>query len=1177
MKISKASYNEVISLAYKWQESIQCSREKEEKRFHEMMIKMLKNPMNKIFLIELLDQSFRANNTQRSANQLEYIFSKYENTDFFSFFEEFLIWLFRHLGIYLSSISIPIFISYLRNDVSALVIKAEDNFLQKHLQKRQTEGTRVNINVIGEIVLGEKEAAARQEKYIDILKNPNINYLSIKVSTLYSQIIIHAHEHNVLMLIKALEPIYAQAMKSTFINASSQNEFKFINLDMEEYKDIALTLDVFKSILTKKEFLPLYAGIVLQAYLPDTLSHLKNLVIWAKDRVEKGGSPIKVRIVKGANQEMELTEASLRNWPCVTYLDKAQTDANYKLLMDYLLDIEVAPYVHIGVASHNLFDQALAKTLARQRGLEKYYTAEMLEGMSEAAYKTLKEDDINVILYAPTSTKETFTNAIAYLVRRFDENTAEQNFLRHSFNLSVDTQAWRTLEKSFDDSLKLLDNLPLKSTRTQDRDHTPPKHQASEKYIFSNESDTDFSLPQNQLWADDIKDKWENIFKMDGFKAYSVVEGQELKHGLKIDVFDKSIFGKNSLVGSYTKAGKEDILKAIEVSKQGDWKELEFEQRQEILMRVADEFKKARADLIGIAAAEVGKVFTQTDVEVSEAIDFLNFYPFSLKKFLDLEGIRLESKGLGLVISPWNFPIAIAVGGIAASLCAGNSVILKPSSESALCAYRLCQCFWEAGVSKNTLQLLLISGDEANKYLIPSKKIDFVIFTGGEQTAYAIKQTRPDIHLSAETGGKNATIVTAMADKEQAIKHVIDSAFGNSGQKCSATSLLVLEKEVYEDKKFKQMLLDASQSINVGSVWDFKNSISTLSSLPSAKLSKALDFLDKNETWLLEPSFAQDNPYMLRPCIRWGTQRGDFSHMNELFGPVLSVMCAQNLEDAIDIVNETGYGLTSGLQSLDEREIKIWKNTIEAGNLYINRVTTGAIVNRQPFGGMKKSALGSGKKAGGLNYVSQFINIRSSGDNKQLSHPYLDKIQNLSNQSSDILEALHVASGFAYWIDKEFTIEHEYQELRGETNISLYLPRKSVLLRITKEDKLCEVLASIMAIKMVGSHLNICLEPDFKEIKEIHILMDKEDTLIQTDEKGFLQIALKYEVIRFLSKKAISSKLYHLLVKENVYLSCEPFVEHGRIELMHYYKEQSISHSYHRYGNLGIKALQKDF
>ena len=1181
MQISNTIFESAKDVAALWQSKIDTSREHSEKKFHEIMKRMLKNPMNKIFLIELLDQSFRAHDSVRIANQLEHIFSKYKDTDIFTDLEEMLVWSFRHVGVYMPDISVELFIKYLRHDISDIVIKGEDYALNKHLKRRHTENTRVNINIIGEIVLGEKEAEARIQKYINALKNPHIDYISIKISTIFSQVMPVAHEWSVEEISSRLERIYSAAMQNRFLHNEKQ-EYKFVNLDMEEYRDINITIDAFIRTLSKEKFYSLEAGIVLQSYLPDTLQNLKKLVAWAKKRINRGGVPIKIRLVKGANQEMELTESSLRNWPCVTYLNKAETDANFKLLMDYLIDAQVAPYVHVGIASHNLFDHGVAMSLAHERGVEAYCSVEMLEGMSETAYHVLKNDGLNVILYAPIATKETFTNAIAYLVRRFDENTAEENFLRHSFGLHVNSPAWEILIKSYDNSIEELRKIALSPFRTQNRNEELFTLESDlENYTFKNESDTDFSLPQNIKWAEAISEKYKNISKNGGFNASTVVGGKAIASEENIEVIDKSQYADKVIVGSFTRASSADLKEAVAVAKADveGWRRLTTAQRQKVLMDVAQEFKKSRADLIGIAAAEVGKVFSETDVEISEAIDFLNFYPYSAQKLNSLDGIEGEGKGVGLVVSPWNFPIAIPAGGVAVALAAGNTVILKPSSDAVLCAYRLCQCFWDGGVSKNTLQFVPCSGEEAGKHLVSHSDVDFVIFTGGESTAQQMIKSRPDINLSAETGGKDATIVTALADRDQAVKNIVASAFNNSGQKCSATSLLVLEREVYEDENFKTMLIDAASSLYVGSVWELQNRIGSLVNLPTGNLEKALSSLDEGEEWALEPAYADNNPYMLKPSIRWGTSRGDFCHMNELFGPVLSVICAQNLEDAIDIVNATGYGLTSGLESLDEREQKLFKEKLLAGNLYINRMTTGAIVTRQPFGGMGKSAIGSGKKAGGFNYISQFMRLRFE---EQTPHNlYADTLRPLLEEENDtaysLERTLRLTSDFTHWLEEHFNKEHDYSNIRGESNVIRYVGVKSVLLRFEENDILYEMLSSIAAAKMVGAKVYVSIPSNPKSEGLLYlqekksVLLDEDDTFALEDETALVQAVQSVERIRFLQPPNIS--VYEAVTEYALYIATEPFIEHGRIELMHYFIEQSISDSYHRYGNLGLRGL----
>jgi len=1183
MHMQKEMLEQVKSLSEAWQKEISNSRQSQEKKFHRMMIKMLKNPQNKLFLIELLDQSFRASDTKRITEQLEFLFSKYENIQFFTEFEELLIWSFRNIGIYISSISVPLFIDYLRDDISSIVIKGEDKLLSAHLKSRKLEDTRVNINIIGEAVLGEDEANERVQKYIKALENPDIDYISIKISTIFSQIVPLAHEWSVSKISQRVALIYDAAIKNKFINAEGKEESKFVNLDMEEYKDLNLTIDAFMGVLSEEKFKDLHAGIVLQTYIPDALSFTKKLASWAKVRVENGGAPIKVRVVKGANQEMELTKSSSKDWPCVTYEKKSETDANFKIVLDFLLCPEVAAYVNVGVASHNLFDQAFAYKLAETRGVLEYYCAEMLEGMSESAYRVLKDYGIKVILYAPTATKATFTNAIAYLVRRFDENTAEQNFLRHSFGLSVEDEAWQTLIKSFDVSIDLMDSLALETLRTQDRMNetiTPISDVGS--YEFKNESDTDFSLKTNILWAEAIVEKWSKIGKSGAYHAHSMIAGIELVRAEKVVVIDKSQLEKNIEVGSYTKVTQDDLTHALETAHKDleEWSKTSSEDRAKVLMNVANEFKKARADLIGIAAAEVGKVFTETDVEISEAIDFLNFYPYSYAKLEALDGVELQPKGVGLVISPWNFPIAIPVGGIAAALASGNRVILKASSDSVLCGARLCQCFWDGGVSKNTLQFVIADGELVSSTLVADQRVEFVIFTGSEVTAYKMIQTRPNLQITAETGGKDATIVTALSDRDQAIKNVVASAFNNSGQKCSATSLLVLEEEVYNDEVFKQTLVDAAHSLEIGSVWDLHNKIGTLSSLPNGNLAKALEYLEMHEEWLLKPEFAQNNPYMLKPAIRWGTQNGDFTHMNELFGPVLSVMKAKNLKDAVNIVNETGYGLTSGIESLDEREKEYFKENILAGNLYINRMTTGAIVRRQPFGGMRKSSIGSGRKAGGFNYLTQFCNISTSRSktSKIKSNELLEKYK--QELKVDALERiLNICANFVYWVDKEFSKEHDYSNIRGESNHIRYLGVKSVLLRVDESTHLQEIICSIFAIRLIGATLHLSLPKEsksttFTTLLDIQSTLFKEEELFYENEEELILSIKNHERIRFLTHEPISKDIYKSLSDDATYLSTEIFVFNGRLEMLHYYVEQSISDSYHRYGNLGERKSE---
>ncbi|WP_051906556.1 MULTISPECIES: bifunctional proline dehydrogenase/L-glutamate gamma-semialdehyde dehydrogenase [unclassified Sulfurospirillum] len=1187
-----------IALAEKWQNRATELVSDFDQKFHVKMNKMLGHPKDKVFLIELMDQSFRSKNPTRVANQIEYLFAKYEMASFFTTSERFLVFLFRNAGVYLPQISIPLFISNIREDTKTVVLKGEDDVLNAHLIKRKNEGTRINLNLIGEVVLGEEEAEERIEKYLKVLENPNVDYISIKISTLFSQINALAYEETVEELVKRLSRIYAQAKKYSFTNAKGEHTNKFINLDMEEYRDLALTFSAFTQTLDLPEFQDFRAGIVLQAYLPDSHLWQQKLIAWAKERVEKGGVPIKMRLVKGANMEMEETEAGLRHWELVTHMRKIDTDSNYKIMGEFGLRPEHAKYVNLGMASHNLFELAHGYELAREYGTTEFFSMEMLEGMSESARLAIKEISGEVILYAPTAKKEQFTNAIAYLVRRLDENTGEENFIRYSFGLKVGSPAWESQKQKFIDAFENTKDLFIGTKRHQNRLSEQWENYEGGSFFtgtYHGEADTDFILPPNKAWAKNIRAKWQKKAGDEVNVAPIVVGGEAIVEREVKTVIDKSQLKESVVCGKYALATQKDLERAVKVAAEDKdgWRSLSASERQKILGQVANKMRAKRGDLIGVAAAEVGKVFFETDVEVSEAIDFLEFYGHSARYFEGYKNLTCKGKGVGVITPPWNFPIAIPVGGISAALAAGNCVIIKPASAAALCAYELCQCFWDAGVSKNTLQFVPCAGSLAGEYLVQNEKVDFVILTGGEETAYAMLKSRPNLFLSAETGGKDATIVTAMSDREQAIKNVVHSAFSNSGQKCSATSLLVLEEEVYNDPHFKAGLIDAAKSLHVGSVWDFTNRLGTLANPVSGALKQALESLEEGESWALAPSYADENEYMLKPSIKWGVKEGSFCHRTELFGPMLSVMCARDLKHAIEIVNATGYGLTSGIESLDEREVAYWRKHLNAGNLYINRGTTGAIVLRQPFGGFGKSAVGSGRKAGIHNYITQFMEIEEVAApliNHSHPHAFLPLIHGWKEGCSKGLyaefksdfEKLSFAVGsYLENVEATFSQEQDFAKVRGEDNLFKYLPLKRIALRVSQDDGLFDVMSRIMAARIAQTSLHISLEFSAQSsviafLYEHHgMLFGKKDTMEREDEATFVECFEHVDKIFYANAARISPFVYASVAqKAKCIVRAKPLME-GRVELLHYFAEQSISHSYHRYGNLGARGIKK--
>lgn len=1192
---------ETVSLAGTWQNRANDLLTSEEKAIQDQMVRLLTNPMDKVILTKMIDQSFRCHDSSRVADQVNSLLRKFGVPDFFSKVDKLLIQMFLGLGRHFPALTVPKMIEKMRHNSSRAIIPGEAETLHAHLQKRKMQGVRMNINHLGEAVLGEKEARRRLETNIADMINPEIEYISVKISTIYSQIHPIAFEHSVNILKERLTELYKVAKNNFFIRKDGTKVPKFVNLDMEEYKDLDITTTAFKQTLEQEILKDYSAGIVLQAYLPDSFNIQKELTAWAKNRVDNGGSPIRIRIVKGANMEMEQVESALYNWPLAPYNNKLEVDANYKRMVEFGMRQENIRAAQLGIASHNLFELAFAAKLAEKRNLKEYFYFEMLEGMADHVRRALCEISGDVLLYAPVARKEEFINAIAYLIRRLDENTGEENFLRYACNLKTRSKEWDFLKDQFLKSCQYMEKASTMPNRNQNRLIENFQIGIGTLYNgeFINEPDTDWSMAPNRKWAKSIREKWKKDALDSSFNIPIVISGKEIFEDRNIrECFDLSQYDTKQnnkiCIARYALANQQDVKDAVEAAKSDPdmWRQKSFEERHKILSQVAIELRKARADLIGVAASNTGKVFTESDVEVSEAVDFSEYYPFSVKQFADLKNIQFKGKGVALVISPWNFPIAIPCGGILSSLAAGNTVIFKPASSAVMVAWELCRCIWKAGVSKNVLQFVPCSGSDTGSQLTGHPDVDFVILTGGTDTGLKILKNRPDIFLAGETGGKNATIVTAMADRDQAIKNVLHSAFSNCGQKCSATSLLILEKEVFEDEHFKNQLIDAASSYKTGSAWKFENKMGPLIKNPDGDLKNALTMLEPGESWALKPRNIENNPCLWTPGIKWNVKPGSYTHMTEFFGPLLGVMCADNLDHAIELVNQTGYGLTSGLESLDYREQEKWKSKIKAGNLYINRGTTGAVVLRQPFGGMGKSALGAGIKVGGPNYVAQFMNFEEMGPPSigaiqedhyllRLAQEWKLEIQWGKHQEfrNDLTRTLRAIMSYLYHYEQEFAREKDYFHLRGQDNILRYIPVGKVAIRLHENDTLFEVLARIAAAKISKCDLIVSAPSDLTN-KVTKFLHDKEgarllgDTQVvyETDEKLINNIP-DIQRIRYAAPERVPDCVFEAAAATGFYISRTRVLMEGRIELLQYFREQSVCYNYHRYGNLGERGL----
>jgi RHH-type proline utilization regulon transcriptional repressor/proline dehydrogenase/delta 1-pyrroline-5-carboxylate dehydrogenase len=496
----------------------------------------------------------------------------------------------------------------------------------------------------------------------------------------------------------------------------------------------------------------------------------------------------------------------------------------------------------------------------------------------------------------------------------------------------------------------------------------------------------------------------------------------------------------------------------------------------------------------------------------------------------------------------------------------------------------MCQCFWRAGVSKQALQFVPCSGGREGRKLVNNPKVSAVILTGGTETALTMLGDNARLSLFAETGGKDATIVTAVSDRDLAIKHILHSAFSHSGQKCSATSLLLLQAEIYDDPAFRRSLCEAVQSLDVGSAWRLETKMGPMIRPPSGDLETALKVLEPGEEWAVMPQPVEGNPCLWTPGVKYGVRPGSYTHMTEFFGPVRAVMRFEKLGEAVSLVNQTGYGLTSGLESLDEREWDFWKRHIRAGNLYINRVTTGAIVLRQPFGGMGKSGFGPGMKAGGPNYVAQFMDFEDAGAPSPQGLPQTATLaalcRGLQSQPHEE-DARIVAAALSYERNQreEFAAEHDHFRLVGQDNVRRYLPVGSVRIRVHAQDTAFDVFARACAAHVAGCSAVVSTPPglDSPAVRRLEELTQSWAAAIEFVEETDAQLAQairegQVDRVRYAAPDRASPEVLQAGNAANGCVVSTCVSAEGRLELLWYVREQSISTDYHRYGNLGVRA-----
>ncbi|UNK71327.1 bifunctional proline dehydrogenase/L-glutamate gamma-semialdehyde dehydrogenase [Microbacterium sp. H1-D42] len=1117
--------------------------------------------------------------------------------------------------------TVPIARRVLREMVGHLIVDARPDKLGPALEKLRASGSRLNLNLLGEAVLGEAEAKRRLDGIHDLIRRDDVDYVSVKVSAIISRISMWAFDDVVDQVVERLMPLY--------VTAASNGTF--INLDMEEYRDLDLTIAVFTRLLENPQLVGSRAGIVLQTYLPDALPALRELSAWARDRVEHGGAPIKVRLVKGANLAMEKVDAVMHGWPQASYSTKLDTDANYLRCLDFAFEPRNAAAVHIGVAGHNLFDIAYAWLLAGQREVRDCVEFEMLLGMAQGQVAAVAREVGEVLLYVPVVNPSDFDVAISYLVRRLDENASQANFLSAAFHLADDPALFERERLRFVDSLARMGDRTLQtgSRRTQDRN--APAHESVRPAARPVAADEDLTgvvlgIARGSSGAD--LDAEDGEFGDDGdpFLQTAVYARQELASAASAGapgfentpdsdaalaanrewargILDRVAQPDTCVLGLETvRAGRIDDERMLEqtisrVRAAGaQWGSRPASERADILLRATAALAARRGDLIEIAAVETGKVFAEADIEVSEAVDFARYYASRARELDAVSGAVFEPAQVTVVTPPWNFPLAIPAGGVLAALAAGSGVVFKPAHQARRCAAVIAEALWQAGVPRDVLALVDLGERELGQQLVSHAAVDRVILTGGWDTAALFRSWRPDLPLLAETSGKNAIIITPSADLDLAVADLVRSAFGHAGQKCSAASLVILVGQVGRSKRFARQLVDAVKSMRVAWPSDATAEIGPVIEKPQGKLAWALNTLESGEKWLIRPRSMDDSGRLWSPGVRAGVRAGSRTHLEEFFGPMMGVMHAATLSEAIELQNAVAYGLTAGLHTQDPVDLELWLAEVQAGNLYVNRGITGAIVQRQPFGGWKRSSVGPGAKAGGPNYLIGLGSWRSQPRGRVSSTLHL---RGLDTRISTLIEAAQPALDFDEfeWLrqaalsdavawDREFGQVRDVSQLGVERNLFRYRP-VPVIVRATADAGLHEVLRVVLAGIRSGAQFVLSVPTGLPagvrgQLSDLEVLVAVESDGEWIDRMARRGDAAVVEVedssladagrVRLIGARDGVAALHADLARAvggdpDLAVYDNEVTSAGRLELLPFVHEQAISITAHRFGD----------
>ncbi len=848
-------------------------------------------------------------------------------------------------------------------------------------------GMAFSLDLLGEATSSDEQADRYARAYIDLIRRlgptvetwapseqadqgadrpmPRLN-VSLKLSSLEPHFDAVDPEGSIHRCLQRLRPILRVA----------REHGAFVNVDMEQYAIKDLTLAAFRQVLSESEFREVRdVGIVLQAYLRETADDLESLAEWVRDR----GTPIAVRLVKGAYWDYETFHAIQHGWPIPVWTQKWESDASYERLARRLLDLRAI--LRPALASHNVRSLAAAMAYAQDLGAgRREFEIQMLFGMGDPLKAAVAGMGYTLRIYTPFGE---MIPGMAYLIRRLLENTSNDSFLRRSFieRDSID----RLLA---DPARARPESPPLPEPVRVDPEEDPMEPFVSEPLSDFARADARQSM-QDALAA--VRAHFGATYPL-------VIDGKPVETPEREDSVNPSAGAE--VVGHVCLGGAEHLEAAVQAAHRAfeSWRLRSVDERAGLVRRLGGILRQRRFELAAWIILEVGKTWREADADVAEAIDFCEFYAREMQRLADRPRRRdfpgeenayvYQPRGVAAVIAPWNFPLAILAGMTTAALVAGNTVVMKPAEQSSVVGAMLMRACEAAGFPPGVVNYLPGRGETVGAGLVSHPQVQIIAFTGSREVGLKLYQEgsrwrpgQPGLkRVIAEMGGKNAIIIDSDADLDEAVAGVAASAFGYCGQKCSACSRVIVLDDVADT--FVHRLIETTRSLPTGPADQSGTIVGPV--IDADSRAKSLRYIGRGEreaklVYHAELGELEGRGFFVPPTLFDHVPPGSSIAQEEIFGPVVAIIRAATFEEALAIANGTEYALTGGLYSRSPVHIEQARRHFNVGNLYINRSITGAIVDRQPFGGFKMSGIGS--KAGGPDYLLQFLEPKTITEN----------------------------------------------------------------------------------------------------------------------------------------------------------------------------------------------------